>query len=111
MRTIEEIKADIDVLESLWSNYTDTIDYDSDDCDLALRNALNLLYAERDGRCVVLPCKVGDKVWIIKNNNIHGNFAVTKESLFRLMCDMSVFGKTIFLTREEAEKALKGGAE
>lgn len=78
--------------------------------------------ADKDGRLVVLPhCKLGDTVyWLhdkkitecrvyriqestkgvqiaIKSTVSHGVFSVD-----------NYFGKTIFLTREEAEKALEG---
>ena len=79
----------------------------------------DLLQAEKDGRLVVLPCKVGElvwtannrcgvcshKIWRIERNN-DGDFACSL--LMFPFCD---FGKTVFLTREEAEAALaqKGG--
>ena len=81
--------------------------------------------AKADGRLVVLPCKVGDVVWkikavfsyfskpmedrvdriIISNNEIFACCTSgTKFSIGRI-------GKTVFLTREEAEKALQEGSE
>lgn len=84
--------------------------------------------AERDGRCVVLPCKVGDTVYepfagkvyektvdrIIINRFTTPQIWIETKLPFatpRLeRWDMAI-GKTVFLTREEAEKALKGGAE
>lgn len=56
--------------------------------------------AEQEGRLVVLPCKVGDTVYAINHGKID-------EATFI----GDAFGKTIFLTRKEAEAALKGGAE
>lgn len=77
--------------------------------------------AERDGRLVVLPCKVGDTIfshcWNIKNQKYDvctgrvkdvrydaadGCVMVTDGERYR------VLGKTVFLTRAEAEAALKG---
>lgn len=50
---------------------------------------------------VVLPCKIGDPVFIIdKKGYIH-------TGKFRLD-DLDQIGKRVFLTRAEAEKALKG---
>ena len=86
-----------------------------------------LAEADKDGRVVVLPCKVGDTVWIVgavrklysakvrtffcghtsavrgDDNDGHIHMIRTTE------CDiqMQEFGKTVFLSREEAEKALQ----
>ena len=65
--------------------------------------------AEEEGRLVVLPCKVGDFVYKIiyqRDNFDDRSYRIVTEVRFRL--DMiDDIGKTIFLTREEAEKALK----
>ena len=83
--------------------------------------------AEADGRVVVLPCKVGDAVWIA--DHIRGVCSARVRTFFcghpssergldsdggiqmirTTECDIpfSKFGKTVFLTREEAEKALE----
>ena len=86
-----------------------------------------LVDADREGRCVVLPCKVGNTVYRIgaslcKWREIDrcdeycdgwqyrdcwdGTRAVLEEK-FNL-CDIESVGKTVFLTREAAETALKG---
>ena len=75
---------------------------------------------DREGRVVVLPCKVGDTVYwvhgaaiteckvyrIQKNRN--GLYICLKSNVSHgaFRTDLS-FGKTVFLTREEAEKALE----
>ena len=68
----------------------------------------------RAGRVVVLPCKVGDTVWAVNSSGIsshlirriewnkQGNFACSC-----LMFPFEDFSKSVFLTREEAEKALE----
>lgn len=62
--------------------------------------------AEEEGRLVVLPCKVGDFVYKIiyqRDNFDDRSYRIVTEARFRL--DMiDDIGKTIFLTREEAEK-------
>lgn len=82
--------------------------------------------AEKDGRLVVLPCKVGDTVWITGSvRRLYSEkvrtFFCGDPSYSRGMADNGVkmirttgcdipiheFGKTVFLTREEAEKALE----
>lgn len=95
----------------------------SDDTSKAER-IRELLKADKDGRLVVLPCKVGDTVWIIPDGknfclecevelvNI-GNLYITivlcaKDGLREQYGVVAAaFGKTVFLTREEAEKALE----
>ena len=90
----------------------------SDDTSKAER-IRELLKADKDGRLVVLPCKVGDKLYRVFDGNI-SEHEVQNMKYFarqgRLGIDMTSFfpdagrliGKTVFLTREEAEKALEG---
>lgn len=72
-----------------------------------------LAQADREGRCVVLPCEVGDTIWMIvtKRPKISmPEFSFIKRSrlswlnIERVLID---FGKTVFLTYEEAEAALR----
>lgn len=75
--------------------------------------------AERDGRCVVLPCKKGDTVWrIVHDATPHitkdrcTNIKVeNKEVWVNLIGDRVMggwnFGKLLFLNEKEAEVALK----
>ena len=78
-----------------------------------------LAEADKDGRCVVLPCKVGDTVWrIIRDGEPHITRDEVRDMYFAddmTPCVELVggrvtftekFGKTVFLSREEAEKAL-----
>ena len=80
-----------------------------------------LAEADKDERVVVLPCRVGDVVygfhgektilpmvakWIETNTDgwcIAAQYAPMAPRFYRF----SDFGKTVFLTREEAEKALE----
>lgn len=80
----------------------------------------DLLQAEQAGQLVVLPRKVGDDVWFIRkfgkgqcikraevdcvNIDSRGNVFVSARRI-----SGGYIGKTVFLTREEAEAALKGG--
>ena len=85
-----------------------------------------LAEADKDGRVVVLPCKVGDTVWITGSvrrlysekvrtffcgNPSYGRgMSYNSVQMIRTTgCDIPIheFGKTVFLTREEAEKALE----
>ena len=80
----------------------------------------DLARADKDGRLVMLPCKVGDTVYwvhgaviteckvhrIQKNRNGLYICLKSKKSHGAFRTDLC-FGKSIFLTREEAEEALK----
>ena len=83
-----------------------------------LRHLGKLAEADRDGRVVVRPCKVGDTLFRV----FAGGILEHKVSNMRYLaiqerwdidtipfCSYveSSIGKTIFLTREEAEKALE----
>ena len=76
-----------------------------------------LAEADKDGRVVVLPCKVGDTVWrIIRDGEPHITRDEVRDMYFAddmTPCVELVggrvtftekFGKTVFLSREEAEK-------
>lgn len=72
-----------------------------------------LAEADKDGRVVVLPCKVGDTVYLIvtkRARNYTPEFRFVKKSrltFFNMERILQDFGKEAFLTREEAEKALE----
>ena len=93
------------------------------DCDLDRLE--KLAEADRDGRVAVLPCKAGDTVYEVTSRKTISEYRV-KAIRVELFCtfiewdivagfvDKSIFGvpadeigKTVFLTREEAEKALE----
>ena len=79
------------------------------------------LQAEQDGRLVVLPCKAGDHVWVDGREAVVENFfgyeterylhAQFYDNMQYIDIPFTEIGKTVFLTREEAEAALalKGG--
>lgn len=88
-----------------------------------------LAEADKDGRVVVLPCKVGDTVYMIERifdidngvcdeicarkvighggNNLNKLWVIGSGGICNVSIFVSEFGKTVFLTREEAEKALQ----
>lgn len=68
------------------------------------RTADPLLSAKAQGRVVVLPCKVGDTVYILRRT-FDGADVVGETELW--WTDIPQLGKTVFLTREEAEAALE----
>lgn len=99
--------------ETLYSDYT----YSTEDCPF---------YKDKS-RIVKLPCKVGDKVYKLTRNKVKkcevvfvGISADEKCSYFNFVENYAdgtfyksysmvfgVIGKTVFLTREEAEEALR----
>ena len=85
--------------------------------DYDLDRLRELVQADREGRCVVLPCKFGNKVYFpllgrIIEKTVYS--IVTFSNSQRIYCDGTSeffrpenFGKTVFLTRAAAEKALE----
>ena len=79
----------------------------SDDTSKAER-IRELLKADKDGRLVVLPCKVGDTVYRLQYiEQTPGRFVVGVAEIKFALIWLEDVGKTVFLTREEAEKALE----
>ena len=95
----------------------------SDDTSKAER-ILELLKADKDGRLVVLPCKVGQRVFALLDTDKHISECEVKQIGMgnkigfiglepigargrEYGVSLNGFGKTVFLTREEAEKALE----
>ena len=96
----------------------------SDDTSKAER-IRELLKADKEGRLVVLPCKVGDRLYEVTGRKTISVYKVKaiRVELFGLFIEWDIvegfvwqslsginageIGKTVFLTREEAEKALK----
>lgn len=100
------------------------IDKELSECGYSISRMVELMCADKEGRVVVLPCKVGDTVYFVNAKKIL-EFAVvgyavdetgiswvysehvdktghTNERTF----SPDRFGKNTFFTREEAEKAL-----
>ena len=77
--------------------------------DYDLGRLVNLAEADKAGRVVVLPCKVGDTVYRIFNPSDREPVisAHTLMSVDYIVRWLDKFGKTVFLTREEAEAALE----
>lgn len=90
-----------------------------------------LAEADKEGRCIILPCKVGDTVWVIAHpwtdellkkplvayangmklfsNGLYVNVLFdTRKINGTRDYGISRIGKNAFLTREEAEKAMEG---
>lgn len=100
---------------------------------VAAERLRELAEADKDGRVVVLPCKVGEKLWVIWRDNVpremeleapdirvvctdEDNLCMSMSTCnrkpdgycaYRLRNDGTSIGKIVFLTREEAEKALE----
>lgn len=81
-----------------------------ENCDIS--RIRELVEADRDGRCVVLPCKIGTPVYRIL---WHCGCAAMDDESYKYVgfpvpftFDMiNQFGKSVFLASEEAEEAMK----
>jgi hypothetical protein len=60
---------------------------------------------EEQGLLLKLPCKVGDIIYEIVNDEII-SFSFQKQWRIARYLEAGIFGKIAFLTKEEAEKAL-----
>ena len=99
------------------------------DCEKAIDKLARYEDAEEQGRLIVLPCDVGDTVYYIRGayygsprktvEAIRVTEISMKENRSRKILPPSIIanrtryqfasiGKTVFLSREEAEKALEG---
>lgn len=93
--------------------------------EIPLKRIRELVEADQEGRCVVLPCKVGDTVYMpvgTRWNKITGyeenecdGFHIARDGVLQIKAKCwtgnhgtyGVPSKTVFLTREEAEAALR----
>ena len=93
--------------------------------DYSISRMVVLMKADKDGRVVVLPCKVGDMLYEITTRKTISEYCATAicVTLGGIFIEWeirkgfagrsasgitpSAIGKTVFLTREEAEKALQ----
>lgn len=108
----------------IWKRLNAIEDILGDDYDLdRLRE---LVEADREKRCVVLPCEVGRTVYMpfydeivkMRIGQFHINGYTSQRIWAEIDCDWAAtksvrwdlsFGKTVFLTREAAENALQRG--
>ena len=85
---------------------------------MTLMRLRELAVADQEGRVVVLPCKRGDELWTYCNYPVKRVYSFTVSDVSTLNGRTVLntlglgtirpedIGKTVFLTREEAEKAL-----
>ena len=79
-----------------------------------------LAEADKDGRCVVLPCRRGDELWTYCDHPVKRVYSFTVSDVSTLngrtvLNTLGIgtirpedIGKTVFLSREEAERAMEG---
>ena len=84
-----------------------------------LKHIRELAEADKDGRVVVLPCRQGDELWTYCDYPVKRVYSFTVSDVSTLNGRTVLntlglgtirpedIGKTVFLTREEAEKALQ----
>lgn len=109
--------------EAAWAKKTIEMAFSDDTSEV---ERLRELYkADKEGRVVVLPCKVGDMLYEVTGRKTISVYKVKaiRVELFSLFIEWDIvegfvwqylnginaneIGKTVFLTREEAEKALQ----
>lgn len=106
-----------------WSLFDTVNEYKAQLPSDCLQEAAELLQKKQNGLLVELPCKVGDTVYQIRNKRhakgvgispriissiccwADGDYALTHPGMD--YCQKKDFGKTWFLSREEAEESMK----
>ena len=95
---------------------------------MTLMRLRELAVADKEGRAIILPCKVGHRVFALLDTDKHISECEVKQIGMgneigfiglepigargrEYGVALNGFGKTVFLTREEAEKAMKGETE
>ena len=89
-------------------------------CDYSISRIAELMKADKEGRVLILPCKVGDMAYWVHNGVITGchvyRIQVNRKGTFVFLKSTishggfrtdACLGKTVFLSRKEAEKALQ----
>lgn len=124
-----------------WDNYLDfvgkknaiedAVDYIIENIDY--NHLKELVQSDKEGKCIILPCAIGNPVWVIsfcskRSNGYYYPFdcnSAQRNSIFNKKCidycevyksefklDMlKEFGKTVFLSRQEAIKVLEKKAK
>ena len=77
-----------------------------DSYDFSVKKMLEFIKADKDGRVVILPCKMGDTVYYVSPTSVRRTDDIVPIKF--LIHWFEEFCKTVFVTREEAEKALAG---
>lgn len=117
----DAMEPDVEQIDLVYNRLAAIEDILGDDYDLD--RLKELVEADRDGRCIVLPCKVGDKVYCIQSYFNDAKMRSEKKVKCRIVDFVQSFpdlfecygmiykfediGKTVFLTREEAEATLE----
>ena len=115
---------DIDVLQKREQSLAELLVNISCECTVSYIRLAELAQAEKDGRLVVMPCRVGNTVYEANKRGFVSIYEVI--SIHVSSCsilvgwnlvdgiysnlngfEVSALGKTVFLAREEAEAALK----
>lgn len=117
------MEPDVEQIDLVYNRLAAIEDILGDDYDLD--RLKELVQADREGRCVVLPCKLHDKVFFVENGCVketevdsfhnwtsgHWKISTHTDRMFDhwkgYEIDFSGINKTVFLTREEAEAALE----
>lgn len=105
LKQYEDIEPSVDRVREL-NEFYDRCGVD----DIGLDRMLEFAQAEREERLKVMPCKVGDKLYGVFRTDTVRPFVKRlffNESHAWQILFSGEFGKTIFMTKEEADKALE----
>lgn len=104
----------------IWKRLNEIEDILGDHYDLT--RLQQVMFAEQQGRFLILPCKIGDKIYRIETEKvalyllgehqipyevIEGSKEIIEDSFS--LSDIDEFGKTVFLSREDAVRESMGG--
>ena len=88
-------------------------------CDYSISRMVELMKADVEGRVLILPCRQGDELWTYCNHPVKRVYSFTVSDVSTLNGRTVLntlglgtirpedIGKTVFLTSEEAEKAME----
>lgn len=102
--SVEEIRKEVDTIYDNQIFVKMLRDKGVVDIDSGIQHMQELIAAEEQARLVVLPCKIGDTVYSHARKFDGADYVRGTEFWWS---DIPEMGKTVFLTREAAEAALK----
>ena len=116
LAAIEDILGDEydleDLKKAMWCKETVGMAFSEDTA--PIERLRELWFADREGRCVVLPCGPGQVVWAANSFGVssHQIRMLVRDKDGDFACSMikfplEDFGRKVFLTREEAQAALR----
>jgi hypothetical protein len=119
LKTYEDTGWTPEMLHKLGENAGHLWDFAQAAENMTVGRLKELAEADKDGRVVVLPCRQGDELWTYCNHPVKRVYSFTVSDVSTLNGRTVLntlglgtirpedIGKTVFITREEAEKAMQ----